>query len=300
MRFRALAVFCCLLSGAGLAHADVRRVCEVPSGPMIRELPAGRFMMGSEGFYVEEGPVHEVAIKPFRMDAFEVTNERFAEFVKATGYVTLAERQPDPQLHPDIPQDMLLPGSAVFVPPSVKSANWWHFIPGASWRHPEGPQSSLEGRWQHPVVHIAYEDAAAFAEWAGGRLPAEAEWEYAARGGLDGATYSWGETPPNDEPYRANTWQGPFPLVNTGGDGFVRTSPAGCYEANGYGLYDMTGNAWEWVADTNLQQNQGLLKGGSFLCAENYCRRYRPAARHPQELDFSASHVGFRVAYDVK
>lgn len=293
--------FCALAwMGAGLAAADEAGRCPVPDASGTVDLPAGQFSMGSETHYPEEAPVRETAVEPFRVDTSEVTNRRFAAFVEATGYVTVAERQPDPALHPDIPPELLEPGSAVFIAPTVRNASWWQFVAGASWRRPEGPGSSIEDRLDHPAVHIAYEDARAFADWAGGRLPTEAEWEYAARGGLDGATYAWGEAAPGEEGWRANTWQGVFPVANTGDDGFISTAPVGCYEPNGYGLHDMTGNAWEWVAEADPARNQGLMKGGSFLCADNFCRRYRPAARHPQELDFSASHVGFRVVYDVE
>jgi len=252
--------------------------------------------MGSDRAYPEEAPDREERVDDFRMDAHEVTNRQFAEFVAATGYVTVAERDPDPSLHPEIPADALVPGSAVFIAPEDTGEAWWHFVPGASWTHPEGPDSSVDGREDHAVVHITYEDALAYADWAGGDLPTEAEWEYAARSGLDGATYEWGETPPDQGPVRANTWEGLFPIVNTERDGYLGTAPVGCFPANDYGLYDMTGNVWEWVrADAGA--NVGIIKGGSYLCAENYCRRYRPSARHRQEKDFSASHIGFRVVY---
>lgn len=263
-------------------------------------LPGGTFSMGSEAGYRDEGPVRDVTVGPFEIETLEVTNRRFAEFVADTGYVTLAERTPDPALHPGIPAEMLVPGSAVFVSPVDSGLrNWWQFVEGASWRQPEGPGSSIETRMDHPVVHIAHADALAFAKWAGGDLPTEAEWEYAARGGLDGARYEWGESAPHEGTPRANTWQGPFPIANTEDDGYARTAPVGCFAPNGYGLYDMTGNVWEWTRDFYAagNPNSGLLKGGSYLCADNFCRRYRPAARHEQERDFSASHIGFRVIY---
>ncbi len=263
------------------------------------KLTGGTFLMGSNEGYAEEAPAQMKTVGPFEIDATEVSNRRFAEFVEATDYQSVAEREPSSDLHPDIPEALLIPGSAVFLVPSKLMRNWWQFIPGASWRHPEGPGSSLDGRWDHPVVHIAYADAKAFADWAGGRLPTEAEWEFAARGGLSGATYEWGNTVPDAGAYRANIWQGVFPIENSEADGFDRSSPVGCYPPNGYGLHDMTGNVWEWVADASIEQNRGLLKGGSFLCSDTYCQRYRPAAKQIQQLDFSASHIGFRVAYDV-
>lgn len=263
-------------------------------------LDGGTFVMGSEAGYRDEAPERSAQVEAFQIESQEVTNSRFAAFVEETGYVTVAERQPDPAAHPGIPADMLVPGSAVFVSPIVSGLqNWWQFVEGASWRHPEGPGSTIDTRMDHPVVHIAYEDALAFAEWAGGDLPTEAEWEFAARGGLEGARYEWGDTPPDIGEPRANTWQGPFPISNTEQDGYFGTAPVGCFGANGYGLHDMTGNVWEWTKDSYRagNPNSGLLKGGSYLCADNFCRRYRPSARHEQERDFSASHIGFRVIY---
>ena len=282
---------------AAPASTASRETCMTSS---VVSLPGGVFTMGSASHYPEERPVRQVEVAPFRIESTEVSNRRFAEFVTATGYLTVAERKPSSGLHPDIPADLLQPGSAVFAVPTTQSPDWWRFIPGASWQHPEGPGSTLEGRWGHPVVHIAYEDALAFVHWAGGRLPTEAEWEYAARGGLDGMTFEWGEEVPGANRYRANTWQGIFPFQNTEEDGFLMSSPTGCFPPNDFGLYDMTGNVWEWVADAVPDQNAGLLKGGSFLCAENFCQRYRPSAKQRQELDFSASHIGFRVVYDLE
>jgi formylglycine-generating enzyme required for sulfatase activity len=261
-------------------------------------IQGGQFKMGAERGYPEERPVVEAVVESFRIMTHEVTNDQFARFVEATGYVSQAERVPDPKLHPDIPQADLVPGSAVFVMPKSRQQYWWQFVEGASWRMPFGVGSELNDRNSHPVVHISYADAVAFADWVGGRLPTEAEWEYAARGGLDGATYSWGETPPSEGRARANTWQGIFPFANTGDDGFLDTAPVGSFQPNGYGLYDMTGNVWEWVDHEPSVRNIGLIKGGSFLCADNFCRRYRPSAKQPQELDFSTNHIGFRVAFD--
>lgn len=273
-------------------------VCGAANAPV--NLPGGTFTMGAADGYPEEGPVRQVQVTAFAVDSHEVTNARFAEFVDATGYVTVAERAPDPALHPDLPPAARQPGSAVFRAPAEGAARGWQFVAGAFWRAPEGPGSTIEDRMTHPVVHVAHADAAAFAAWAGGRLPSEAEWEYAARGGLDGARYGWGDGPsPAADPTRANTWQGRFPGLNSVADGHAGTAPVGCYPANGHGLFDTTGNVWEWTGDRfdPTDPNSGLIKGGSFLCAENYCRRYRPAARHPHERDFSTSHLGFRVVY---
>ena len=287
------------------ATADIKAQCSPATERAAPEpvmLPGGAFSMGDARGYPEERPVRTVTVEPFAIDSMEVTNRRFQAFVDATGYVTMAERRPDPLLHPDIPPDQLVPGSAVFVAPlSSGSPQWWRFVEGAHWRQPEGPGSSLEGRLDHPVVHIAYEDARAFARWAGGALPTEAQWEFAARGGLSSARYEWGEEHPDKGAPKANTWQGAFPLQNSGADGFIGTAPVGCYPANGFGLHDMTGNVWEWTTDqfNPEDDNAGTIKGGSYLCAENYCRRFRPAARHPHERDFSTSHVGFRLVYNA-
>ena len=298
-----------LLGAAGLLSACGPQTSQ-PDGAAVADcagggdatpvsLPGGFFNMGSEQHYPDEGPVREVELAPYRIDPFEVTRARFAEFVHATGYVTLAERAPDPALHPAIDPTQLKAGAAVFSPAVGEGgAGRWQFVEGASWKTPKGPGSSIDGAMDLPVTHIAYADAAAFAEWAGGSLPTEAQWEFAARAGLDGAPYEWGDTPPDamDAP-RANTWQGIFPVVNKATDGYFEAAPVGCYAPSDYGLYDMTGNVWEWTADADPARNSGIIKGGSFLCAANYCRRYRPAARHPQELDFATNHIGFRVAY---
>jgi formylglycine-generating enzyme required for sulfatase activity len=258
--------------------------------------------MGSDAFYPEEGPARAAEVAAFSLDLHEVTNEQFAAFVAATGYVTVAERTPDPAEFPDIDPDALVPGSAVFVAPDGAitdggEAGRWLFVPGASWQAPMGPGSDLNGRGRFPVVHIAYEDAAAYAEWSGRRLPSEAEWERAARGGLEQAAYEWGAELAPDGEWRANAWQGVFPLEDRGEDGFIGAAPVGCFGASEYGLYDMTGNVWEWTADSWAgDPARGVVKGGSFLCAESYCSRYRPAARQPYERNFSASHIGFRTA----
>jgi formylglycine-generating enzyme required for sulfatase activity len=287
-------------------------------------IPGGAFAMGSDRHYPEEAPVHEVTVGGFWMDEHPVTNLEFTRFVKATGHVTWAEREPDAAQYPDAKEDMLFAGSVVFRktlgPVDLGNHfNWWTWTRGAGWRHPEGPGSSLHGRERHPVVHVAYSDAEAYAAWAGKELPTEAEWEFAARGRLDGTDYAWGdEFMPKGKPM-ANTWQGPFPYDNTLEDGYEGTSPVGKFPANGYGLCDMTGNVWEWTSDWYTSNHapmssccagdlrtasidsgdtaaipRKVMKGGSHLCAPNYCRRYRPAARMAQPIDTSTSHLGFR------
>ncbi len=298
-------------------------------------VPGGTFRMGSDRHYPEEAPAHRVTVDGFWMDRCPVTNERFARFVRETGHVTLAEIAPDPAQYPHAAPEMLFAGSLVFVKPSTDRAwqggtPWWQYLRGANWRQPYGPGSSIEGLDGHPVVHVAYADALAFARWEGKDLPTEAEWEFAARGGLTDAEYAWGsELMPGGRPL-ANTWQGVFPWENLAEDGYERTSPAGVFPANDYGLFDMIGNVWEWTSDWYRPGHVGdaakacciprnprgareeesypdrftdpaamgiarkVLKGGSHLCAPNYCQRYRPAARHPEPVDTSTCHVGFR------
>jgi formylglycine-generating enzyme required for sulfatase activity len=298
---------------------------------MIR-LAGGRFWMGSDDHYPEERPCREAAVGAFEIDPAPVTNADFARFVAATGHVTLAERPPDPALYPEADPAMLKAGSSVFVPPRAMPATmnpmqWWHYVFGADWRHPQGPGSSIDGLEDHPVVHIAYEDAEAYAAWAGKRLPSEAEWEFAARGGADRQAFAWGEELAPGGVLLANYWAGRFPIERQGG--WARTSPVGSFPANGFGLSDMIGNVWEWTSDwysdrlaasprccapdARLAAQQAshdpndpgrnfprrVLKGGSHLCAENYCQRYRPAARYPQTIDTSTSHIGFRCVRDV-
>ncbi len=277
-------------------------------------LEGGSYTRGATGFYPDEGPQETVRVDGFWIGRFEVTNARFSEFVAETGYVTVAERQPDPKDFPDIDPALLKPGSVVFTMPTQPAGNltqWWRFVPGANWREPTGPGSSIDGLEHHPVAHIAHEDARAFAEWLGHDLPTEAQWEYAARGGLERAVYAWGDEFLIDGQHQANTWQGIFPMVNAAEDHYSASAPVGCFPANGYGLYDMIGNLWEWVDDwyypAHGTPGSGghdprqpgvpvkVIKGGSYLCAENYCRRYRPAARHAQELTLSAAHIGFRT-----
>jgi formylglycine-generating enzyme len=293
----------------------------------------GAFSMGSEDYYPEERPVRRVAVDGFWIDPHQVTNADFARFVGETGWVTEAEKAPDPALYPGAAPEILVPGSLVFQPTAGPVDlrdyhQWWDWTPGAEWRHPTGPDSSLDGLDDHPVVHVAYEDVMAYCAWAGTSLPSEAEWEYAARGGLKGKRFTWGDEDTQDSDPRANTWQGRFPWENTEIDGWVRTAPVGSFESNGYGLYDMAGNVWEWTDDwyrgahvdsdapaccipmnprggtmaASLDPMQPqtpiprkVLKGGSHLCAPSYCLRYRPAARQPQMLDTGMGHVGFRT-----
>jgi formylglycine-generating enzyme required for sulfatase activity len=288
-------------------------------------IPGGEFAMGSDRHYPEEAPVRTVAVDGFWLDEHPVTNLEFRRFVKATGHVTMAERPPDPADYPGAKPDLLFAGSVVFEQSSgpvdlSDPHNWWRWTKGADWRHPEGPGSSLDGRERHPVVHVAYGDAEAYAAWADKDLPTEEEWEYAARGGLDGAEYAWGDELTPKGKSMANTWQGEFPWQNTLADGFARTSPVGAFPANGFGLHDMIGNVWEWTTSWYATSHaprapccgprdprtgsvdpndpaaipRKAMKGGSHLCAPNYCRRYRPAARMAQAIDTSTSHLGFR------
>lgn len=281
-------------------------------------VPGGSFLMGSDKFYREERPVRREAVRGFWMDQYPVTNGQFARFVSATGYVTTAERPPDAVDYPDATPSLLVPGSLVFRKPNQPvdlrdNRAWWEYVPGANWRHPKGPDSTIEGRDGHPVVHISYEDAFAYATWADKQLPTESEWEFAARGGLDGATYAWGEEFAPGGRAMANTWHGRFPWENLKSDGCEGTSLVGAFPPNGYGLHDMIGNVWEWTATlfascrtenvkysccaSGKEAGQlalRVVKGGSHLCAPNYCLRYRPAARQGEALDNSACHIGFR------
>lgn len=286
----------------GLSSNDAARSCP-DAAPAEIQLKGGEFTLGAKPEHPEEGPTRRVVVKPFTIDRTEVTNRQFAEFVDATGYVTLAERAPDPALYPGVPPELLKPSSLVFVGAaglgSGDPAGWWRVVDGASWRHPEGPGSDLDGRERHPVVQVAFEDALAYARWRGRDLPTEEEWEFAARGGLDNQRFEWGDAPPSANAPRANTWQGLFPAVDLGSDGYrARTAPVGCYEANGYGLFDMTGNVWEWTSGKVPGATPGegrLIKGGSFLCADNFCLRYRPSARQSGPPDTGSSHIGFRT-----
>ena len=309
--------------------------------PVIREgmiwIPDGTFRMGSNDHYPEEAPVHDVHVGGFWMDRTPVTNGQFRRFVLATGYVTFAEKAPDAKDYPGALPHMLKAGSMVFTPPGHpvdlrNYANWWEFKFGANWRRPYGPRSFINGLDDHPVVHVAWQDVVAFANWAHKDLPTEAEWEFAARGGLDGAQFAWGDEFTPGGRHLANTWQGAFPNENLKTDGYERTSPVSAFPPNGYGLNDMIGNVWEWTSDWYSSRHEELatspccishdprggreegsfdacqpdiriprkvVKGGSHLCAPNYCRRYRPAARHAQPVDTSMSHVGFRCVRRV-
>jgi formylglycine-generating enzyme len=282
--------------------------------PGMKWIPGGSFAMGSAEFYPEECPVRAVDVHDFWIDEHPVTAADFRRFVRATGHVTVAERPLDAADYPDADPNLLVPGSLVFTktaePVDLRNwRNWWRYVPGASWRRPSGRGSTINGRDRHPVVHIAYEDAEAYAAWAGKALPTEAEWEYAARGGLDGARFAWGDEELVDGKPAANTWQGEFPWQNLKLDGFDGTSPVGSFPANGYGLHDVCGNVWEWTCDafaatapkrsccvpsTSERFERKVIKGGSHLCAPNYCQRYRPAARMAQPIDTSTSHLGFR------
>ncbi len=299
--------------------------------PGMAWIPGGRFAMGADGFYPEERPVHTVQVSGFWMDVAPVTNEQFAAFVAATGYRTMAEFAPEPSRYPGAQRELLVPGALVFRKTQTRvnlddPAKWWAYVPGADWRHPRGPNKGISGMARHPVVQVAYDDAEAFARWVGKALPTEAEWEFAARGGLNGAVFVWGNTESASRPM-ANTWQGEFPWHNKRTDGYEGTSPVGAFPANGYSLYDMAGNVWEWTSDwykprhpetpnkpcctptdptvtsagasfdpsqPQIRIPRKVLKGGSHLCAPNYCFRYRPAARSAETIDTSTCHIGFR------
>ncbi|OBA60728.1 sulfatase-modifying factor 1 [Mycobacterium sp. 1100029.7] len=281
------------------------------------DLPGGNYLMGSDDFYPEESPVHEVTVGSFSIERHPVTNYQFDEFVTATGYVTVAERALDADAFPGVPPEDLAPGALVFRPTSGPVdlrawRQWWTWVPAASWRQPFGPGSTINDRLDHPVVQIAYPDAAAYASWAGRRLPSEAQWEYAARAGAV-STYAWGDDVAPGGQIMANTWQGQFPYRNLGALGWVGTSPVATFAPNGFGLVDMIGNVWEWTTtrysaghhpdqtpsccptpatgDPSVMQT---LKGGSHLCAPEYCHRYRPAARSSQSQDSATTHIGFR------
>lgn len=262
-----------------------------------RCLDGGEFTMGSNDHYPEERTERIATVSPFCIDAYEVTNKQFAEFVLATGYVTLAERGPSREDYPDAPDNFFQPGSAVFVMPekvdSSMPMNWWQFETGAYWRDLLGDGTSDSNLDDHPVVHVAYEDALAYANWKGRDLPTEPEWEFAARGDNAKTEYAWGAERAPGGVEQANTWQGAFPLLNSAADGFVGIAPVGSFPANSKGLYDMIGNVWEWTKSGTA--NKRMIKGGSYLCAPSYCARYRPAARQAQEVGLGTNHVGFRT-----
>lgn len=287
--------------------------------------------MGADSSYPEEGPAHDAEVASFWIDEYAVTNADFAAFAAATGYVTIAERPLDPAAYPDVAPELLKPGGAVFFMPSGRVdlrevTSRWAYVPGANWRHPEGPASTIDGHEREPVGQVAYQDAAAYAAWAGKLLPTETEWEFVARGGLEGAQFCWGDDFNPGGRWMANTWQGQFPFHDLALDGFAGRAPVGSFPANGYGLYDMAGNVWEWTADWYSARHQTginppccgpsmprggaeagrrspalpaghipskVIKGGSYLCAPNYCRRYRPAARYPQAIDTGTCHIAF-------
>lgn len=346
MHTRTLGIYVLVCAGCALSAADhcdtgisaarhtiaatalnITRDAQSTTG-MVR-IPSGEFWMGSDRPDMDDAtPVHRVYVDGFWMDRTLVTNDQFAAFVAATGYVTVAERQPDPRAFPGAKPEDLAPGSVVFTPPSHAvelddALVWWRYVKGANWRHPEGPASDIEGRGNHPVVQVAWEDAAAYAKWAGKRLPTEAEFEYAARGGLDRQPYVWGQEFKPGGKFQANTFQGHFPDTNTAEDGFVGTSPVGSFPPNGYGLSDMAGNVWEWCADWYradyyrqtaqegevVRNPQGppdsfdpdepgvakrVQKGGSFLCTDQYCSRYMPGSRGQGEPSTGTNHAGFR------
>jgi len=327
-----------LAQPAAIQTAAVQPQPAAPKGPKPAGMvwvPAGEYQMGTndERSFPNERPAHAVRLRGFWMDEHEVTNADFSRFVAATGYKTTAERPLDweqlktqlPPGTPKPPETSLVPGSMVFTPPAQPVplddyTAWWRWTPGASWRHPEGPSSSLKGREKHPVVHVSWDDAVAYARWAGKRLPTEAEWEWAARGGLVNKRFVWGDTAPTD--HQANIWEGRFPNQNTQADGYAGTAPVESFAANGYGLYDMAGNVWEWCADwyradehfklasqgqcenpsgpkASLDPDEPTVpkrvtKGGSFLCHISYCESYRPSARRGTAFDSGMSHVGFR------
>jgi sulfatase modifying factor 1 len=330
-------------AGRGFAATSIA-VAEPPGPPPAGMvwIPGGEYSMGCDDPrrlpfggsdpMVDARPIHRVSVGGFWMDAHEVTNAQFAAFVAATDHVTVAERPPRPEDFPGVPPENLVAGSIVFAPPEQPvplrdgtggaHLQWWSYVPGASWKHPTGPASSIEGRDDEPVVHVAYEDAVAYATWAGKRLPTEAEWEFAARGGLAGAVYPWGDAFRPDGKWMANTWQGRFPAENTAADGFAGVAPVGTYPANGYGLHDMSGNVWDWCsdwyrpdayardarrgvvadprgpADSFDPQEPGQAKrvqrGGSFLCTDQYCSRYIVGTRGKGEVSSSTNHIGFR------
>lgn len=328
--------------GLNTGNSIARSYNSTPKGMAL--IPAGEFMMGAKGNLAlkREFPRHPVKVDSFYMDTHEVTNAQFRAFVEATGYVTIAEKPIDweelkKQVPPGTPkpsEDVLKPGSLVFTPPTEKVTDlsnyfqWWVWTNYSDWKHPDGPNSTIEGKDNHPVVHIAYADAKAYAKWAGKRLPTEAEWEYAANGTLDDPIYPWGNKDVNEAPYECNFYQGRFPNTNSGADGHVTTAPVGSFDPNGFGLYDMGGNVWEITADnfdenyyqslskTNATPNPKgsernyysgnpyakytVIKGGSFLCNDSFCASYRVSAKMPLEMDSAMNHVGFRCVADTK
>lgn len=316
------------LSAIWFVPAGVSYAADMPE---FVEISGGTFLMGEDRIYPEETEIHQVTVSAFAISRTEITNAQFRKFVEETGYMTAVEQSLDPADYPGVPKDLLKPGSMVFAQPSgavdmgdIK--NWWRYVAGANWQHPTGPGSTIDGLDDHPVTQVSIEDARAYAKWAGGRLPTEAEWEFAARGGLSRKAYVWGDTYDPAEGWKANSWQGQFPREDLADDGYHGTAPVGQFAANGYGLYDMAGNVWEhvgdWWAPGHLAKDQinpagppmviaarfansatgpmTVVKGGSWLCAPNFCLRYRPAARQPAEAHIGSNHIGFRIARDVK
>jgi formylglycine-generating enzyme len=319
------------------AETEERPPGDSETGEMVF-IPGGTFRMGSDHHYPEEAPSHRVSVDGFWIDRTPVTNSQFKEFVRATGHVTTAQVPPDAKDYPGALPHMIYAGSLVFWPLRRVTdlrdwRQWWTFMKGADWRHPYGPKSNINVSDNHPVVHVSYADALAYAKWAGKDLPTEAEWEFAARGGLEDEEFAWGNALAPGGRHMANTWQGNFPVENLSEDGYERTSPVTAFPPNGYGVHDMIGNVWEWTSDwwsarheadaakpcctpqnprggpelasldprqPNIRIPRKVLKGGSHLCAPNYCRRYRPAARHAQPVDTSTSHIGFRCVVREK
>jgi formylglycine-generating enzyme required for sulfatase activity len=321
------------MSHTAIANPGVATAEPAPGPPPDKDMawiPGGTFQMGSNDHYAEEAPAHQVTVSGFWIDRYQVTNAAFRRFVKATGHVTVAERVPDAALYPGALPEMLVAGSVVFHQPPGRVPldthyRWWEWTPGADWRHPDGPGSNLNGRERHPVLHVAWEDVAAYAAWAGKAIPTEAEWEFACRGGHDGWPYAWGQELAPQGKMLANYWQGEFPWQNLARDGYERTAPVGRFPPNDYGLYDTIGNAWEWTEDWYAERHAApspccgvardprggsetgsvdiadpaaiprrVLKGGSFACAANYCQRYRPAARMAHPIDTGTNHISFR------
>jgi len=302
-----------------LSNLSAAAVTINPCPPEMVIVPGGSFKMGADNSSLERS-IKNVAVNSFCIDRYEVTNAQFTKFVEATKYTTVAELPLSKEEFPELSDEERLPGSLVFLQPKggvqqVEFLSWWHWIPGANWQHPFGPDSTIVGKEDYPVVHIAYQDAIAYAKWAGKLIPTEAQWEYAARGGLDGATYAWGN---RYSETKANTWQGKFPFFNTKADGHLGLAKVGSFPANGYGLYDMAGNVWEWTSDwfgvephkahglnhvankssdtkTNTVIAPHVIKGGSYLCAPNYCSSYRPSARQSESPDTGTNHIGFRL-----
>ncbi len=335
MKQFAVALLAVLVAACG--KDKPRDAAQAPAGgaqaspPGMVWIAGGEFSMGSDAF-TDAVPIHRVAVDGFWIDSTEVTNAQFARFVDETHYVTFAERVPRAEDYPGAPPENLVAGSVVFTPPGHDVGldnhfQWWAYIHGADWRHPEGPNSNIVDRMDHPVVHVAYEDVEAYAAWADKRIPTEAEWEFAARGGLDAKPYTWGDEFQPGGKFMANTYQGSFPNQNTGEDGFVATSPVRAFPPNGYGLYGMAGNVWEWTADwyrpdtyatrastgvvvhnptgpadsfdpTEPGVAKRVHKGGSFLCTDQYCARYMPGGRGRGVLDTGTNHLGFRLVRD--